>query len=357
MSNDSRLSDDGQLTSRTLIGEGRYNEGITVGEDEPSVAAGVDWLQVTMHADCEPCKALPDFLAVSELQGAPGEDECPGWVRQLNYNRCARLLPGGFLMWHSENRSQGFHLRLNGSEIALLRSQNSFLDEMLIDWLRAARSRWRVNVSRLDLFVDLIGGECPVKPLGLAVIDGSARSRARFEHRASATAFGEAWTVYCGLRKSGKRLRIYDKAREVAVKTGRFEGERTRIEIEFRGDYANVLLDDDLSTVGIVTLVLNTAANMAQFPVGWWEQLVLMGNARRLVRVVHDGDKDTMAWLKRTAIPALRNAAAKIDDFETLESVVACVVGAYKASPKARRLLSSGYLRRVLSVMADGGDL
>jgi hypothetical protein len=349
------LVDDGQVPSRTLKGEGRVSESVTVGEELEGVAYGLHWLQVTAHPVSEsPLAILPEFLTPGEFLGGEGQGPAPGWVRQLNYDRCCVLVPGGYVMWSSSRSEQGVHVRLNGSEIDVLRVFHGNLDELLFDWVQGLRRRMRVNVSRADVFADFYGAGCPVEPLGRAVIDGEARSRALLNQHMSESEWGRAWSVYVGKRKSGKLMRVYDKGREVATRTGVFPGEWTRLEIEFHGDYASALFSDELAWVSLSRLLLNTAAHMVAFPVEWWRRAVVEGNERRLVSVRIEGERDGLLWLSRTCLPAVVRSAGRLDSFELLEPLVEALKRAAEGNRKARRLLSTGLLRAWLLRIANG---
>jgi Putative phage replication protein RstA len=344
--NDSSLAAAGQLPSRTLIGEGQVSNDITAREEVSAMAAGMDWLQMTILADAAPLSLVPDFLSAGELFGGEGEAAPPGWVRQLQYDRCAALAPGGYVMWSVARPSQGVHFRLNGGELSALREAHDLADEMLLDWVHErVRTAVAVNVTRCDLFVDWLGSGCPVEPLARAVQDGAAVSRAFLDTRYSQGQWGPAWTVYVGRRKSGKYVRVYDKGRELAERSGRFDGERTRLEIEFRGDYAKALFAERLSPVAVAKLVLNTAAAMVGFPVEWWEREVVAGNVGRLVVVPADGERDTLAWLEKVALPAIVRAAPQFDSMALLLPLCEAVFRASEGNLKARRLLSDGLPR------------
>lgn len=331
-----------ELPPRTLIGggTGRVDTGVLA-------SCGVDWLQVTVH-DVEPLQLLPEWLKEAEKQ----PEEVPGWVRKLQYTHCLALSPGGFLMWCPAKPKHGVHLRLNGSEVERLRLVEPWIDVQLLDWLRGVRLTRRVNLTRCDLFTDLYGAGYAVGPLGREVVEKRVITRALPEVKMNVGAWGEEWTVYIGKRGSGKMLRVYDKAREVASKVGVLGEERTRIEVEFRGDYANALLGDELSHVGIARLVLNTAAAMVTFAEPWWGEVVASGNDVRLVAVEADGERDALEWLRKMALRSVVKHAGRFDSMDLLEPLVEALLLATRANPAARRLCASGLLHTWLLEVA-----
>ena len=325
------------------------------------VSSGVDWLQVTFKPGAGALgEFLPSWLSIGFQYGQSDAHPVPGWVKRLQYAQCWALEPAGYLMANASRPEQGYHLRLSGSELSLLRSDVPGFDDAVVDWLAPLVGPDRARVSRMDLYCDVDGVVAPLGPISEAVRGERHKARGAARVVQSVTKRGIAETVYIGAAGGLRTMRVYDKAREIFQASGEWVGERTRVEVVLRGDYAAAALAE-LEVFAFHKVVLNLAADMADFPVGWWRDCVMSGNERGLVRVPRGragelSDSDYEKWLigllngvdKRAVEGRVRSAAV-------LTALVQVLEHACAGSGAARRVvLGSGYIQRVLADLRGG---
>jgi len=343
----------GAVCPHSLIG------GYTSGDDV--VSSGIDWLQVTFKPGAGALgDFLPSWLSIGFQYGQSESHPVPGWVKRLQYAQCWSLEPAGYLMANASRPEQGYHLRLSGSELSLLRSGLPDVDEWIVDWLGPLVAAGSAVISRVDLFCDLCGDIAPLGPISDAVRGETYKARGAARVVQSVTKRGVAETVYIGAAGGLRTLRVYDKAREVFQASGVWSGERTRVEVVLRRDYAAAALAE-LAVFAPHKVALNVAADMASFPVPWWLECVQAGNERGLVRVPRgrDGalaDDDYAQWLIRMLAGVDKRAVeGRVRSAAVLTALVQVLDHACAGSAAAERVvLRSGYIQAVFNRLKGG---
>ncbi len=196
----------------------------------------VDWIAFT----------LPESCSFADVDDLLGERE---WVLTdrgaMGYRSC-RVAPG-MRCYFDGQPGMGIHLEISGEGCRVLESTG------LWSWqaFEMRLAKLGVHVSRLDLARDDRSGLLDLDTLALAWEHRAVASRWRGmdERRSSGRGGGyKGRTLYFGSSTSDARLRIYDKAVELAGKSDNPDaflaehGHHIRVELQLRNDRAAAAL-------------------------------------------------------------------------------------------------------------------
>lgn len=154
------------------------------------------------------------------------------------------------------------------------------------------------NITRLDVAIDIIGGDCHVEHLLDAYKKGDMLGTIRTVERYQSLS-GNGYTAYFGSRKSDSFVRVYDKAAEQNI-----DGSWLRIELQLRRDRANALAYDMVTTDKWQNVPRARIKQICDFPtVKWW--LDVMENDNANLTAIPRKEPKRVRWLKDQVLPAV----------------------------------------------------
>jgi DNA relaxase NicK len=176
----------------------------------------LDWIELTYPILAKAIPQMyPEHWQTNAVQCKP----------LFGYNNAVRYEDGRLEMWHSEQKSMGFHVSIPAQAIQALHEDDLWLLEYFIT--NGAK------ITRLDCAVDVLDYPLPFDELWKLAQNDEFECRLRKDpQRTHETKRGD--TIYFGRMKSSVFTRFYDKAAEQKQ-----SGDWTRIETVFRHSRAN----------------------------------------------------------------------------------------------------------------------
>lgn len=260
-----------------------------------SIDIHLDWLRYSVAWDETQSErdnildALPPFqyFTLTEREVSIGQ----------GYNK-GLALNSGMVFWHSTNRKQGVSVQLSG--VDLQGARNAGIDES--DLLRGIQ-RKNARFTTIHSCINVHDASASPRDVLTARDNGTLDTRAREIGVYSSTSkVRKEWlagdTVYIGSPKSAIQIRIYNKAAEQHI-----TGDWTRIEIVFRGEYAQMAVES-MCKYGIPSVTRMAVQKQANFSAGWWVYAMRGGISPPMQ--VKRKESGRATWLKNVVLPALR---------------------------------------------------
>lgn len=275
---------------------------LTGGQLLQSASAGgpvlVDWLEWTIPV----ASTEEQETVLSAWESLLGEVE-PLPVGGLGYTMSGRLLESGRVFWSPARLTQGVHVRLSGSALALLP------EDMPVDALLGTVVAMGGRFTRLDLAID---SDVVTMAEVSAALDGELVTRAQQVSETVGRCGAAGHTIYVGSRKGRRLTRFYDKAAEQGLEDG---STWTRCEVEHRAEYAHLaalhLLDGrdpaDL-IVAAVDFRRGGDDNVSRRDrSAWWADWLggIASRASFAITTVQKSVEQVYSWLKRQVAPSL----------------------------------------------------
>lgn len=139
---------------------------------------------------------------------------------------------GATLETGSADKAMGTHITLSGVPLHELKAIGGLSDDDLVKTIKEAGGK----CSRIDMAIDCFHAEFTPDMLNEAIMDGSAKLRARTWRYIDGHKSGiRGSTVDTGSASSDKRFRFYDKRAEMRIKDGEAW---VRLELQLRRLYA-----------------------------------------------------------------------------------------------------------------------
>lgn len=168
----------------------------------------------------------------------------------------------------------------------------------------------QMQVTRIDLAIDIIDGQANVSKFVKLLADGKLRTSAKkfYEYRT----LGEAGhTLYIGAQTSLIRARIYDKGAESGV-----GGDWTRVECQYRGKRAGQVRNAVIADTALSAAIPSIINRFVSFDWELWRTAI--GTSSWAMPALDKAETETRKWLLKSVIPALARESIKPDGDEFL---------------------------------------
>ncbi len=285
-----------QLSLPGVITPKHSNRGV-ITETDVLVFSHLDYLSIMYPFPFRtPKEALPSLPLPNDIFEIAGLQ-----TGIANWRQSAVLLPAGRYYWNDGARGKGSYAVFAGDDLALIRARAKLSDVELLE--RLARNA--ANFTRADFCINITAGSA--RDTRVEFEAGRKKTRVRKAWEPDHFAGGDGRTIYFGGQKSGKMLRVYDKAREMRLAA---EIILTRIELQTRYEVAdrfvNAMRENTVIDVGKQAI-----RDFCDFPDLEWYQDALSGGQDVALQLTPSKETDFMLWLNHQVGPAIKKRVAK----------------------------------------------
>jgi len=253
---------------------------------------GIDYYRFSVDYNVPLADILPKHPAF-----APKQRDVPN----LPFYDHVFPLTSGRIDWKEGDERQKKLVTLGGDDLRTARI-HKFDEQLLVAYTRTLPG---YHATRIDLAADLLNGDfCDPLAVLLAFMQGRCTTAARSCNRVDnwTKDYRVGITVYIGSRESMTFLRVYDKGKQLGLKTP-----WTRLELECKGDYAGRIADA-VADHGVILTTKEAVRGFIKTGIEWFDNAGLPETPALLIAAGERKQTSFERWIETTVLPAIARA-------------------------------------------------